>query len=40
MECVVEPNILAFGIPPLKVIAPIGKHPDRTIECENVMGCI
>ena len=40
MECITEPNIFAFGIPPIKVIAPIGKHSDRTIECENVLGCI
>ena len=40
MECVIEPNIFAFGIPPIKVIAPIGKHSNRTIECENVLGCI
>ena len=40
MECVTESNIFAFGIPPIKVIAPIGKHSNRTIECENVLGCI
>ena len=39
MESVIEPNIFALGIPPIKVIAPIGKHSDRTIECENVLGC-
>ena len=38
MECVTEP--WSLGIPPIKVIAPIGKHSDRTIECENVLGCI
>ena len=31
MECVTKPNIFAFGIPSIKVIAPIGKHSD---ECE------
>ena len=40
MECVTEPNIFAFGMAPVKVIAPIGKHLDRTIEDENVLGCI
>ena len=40
MECVTESNIFAFGIPPIKVIAPIGKHSDRTTECEKVLGCI
>ena len=40
MGCVTKPNIFALGIPPIKVIAPIGKHSDRTIECENVLGCI
>ena len=40
MECVTEPNIFAFGIPQIKVIEPIGKHSDRAIECENVLGCI
>ena len=40
MECVTETNIFAFGIPLIKVIAPIGKHSNRTIECENVLGCI
>ena len=40
MECVTEPNILAFGIPQTKVIAPIGKHSDRTIECEIFFSCI
>ena len=40
MECVIEPNISALGIPPVKVIASIGKHLDRTIECENVLGGI
>ena len=40
MECVTEPNIFAFGMPLVKVIAPIGKHSDRTIEGENVLGCI
>ena len=29
MECVTEP--WSLGIPPIKVIAPIGKHSDRTI---------
>ena len=38
MECVTE--LWTLGIPPIKVIAPIGKHSDRTIECENVLGCI
>ena len=38
MECVTEPWTL--GIPPIKFIAPIGKHLDRTIECENVLGWI
>ena len=32
-----EPNIFAFGIPPIKVIAPIVKHSWK---CENVLGCI
>ena len=40
MECVTEPNIFAFGIAPIKVLAFIEKHPDRIIECENVLGCI
>ena len=40
MECVTEPNIFAFGIPPIKVIAPLGKNSDRTIECKNVLGWI
>ena len=40
MECVTEPNIFASGIPPVKLIAPIGKNSDRTIECENVLRCI
>ena len=40
MECVTEPNVFTFGIPSIKVIAPIGKHLDRTIECKNVLGCI
>ena len=40
MECVTKPNIFAFALPPIKVIASIGKHSDRTIECENVLGCI
>ena len=40
MKCVTEPNIFAFGIPLIKVIALIGKHSNRTIECENVLGCI
>ena len=40
MECVTEPNTSMFGISPIKVIAPIGKHSDRTIECENVLGCV
>ena len=40
MQYVTEPNIFAFGIPPIKVIAPIGKHSDRTIECKNVLGWI
>ena len=31
MECVTKPNIFAFGIPSIKVIALIGKHSD---ECE------
>ena len=31
MECVMKPNIFAFRIPSVKVIAPIGKHSD---ECE------
>ena len=35
-----EPNIFVFGIPAIKVIAPIVKHSHRTIECENVLGCI
>ena len=40
MECVTETNTFTFGIPPIKVIATIGKHLDRTIECKNVSGCI
>ena len=40
MECVTEPKIFAFGIPPIKFIASMGKHSDRTIECENVLGWI
>ena len=40
MEYATEPNIFALENPPIKVIAPIGKHLDRTIECENVLGCI
>ena len=40
MQCVTEPNIFAFRIPPVKVIAPIGKRSDRTIECKNFWGCI
>ena len=40
MECVTEPNVFAFKIPQIKVIAPLGKHSDRTIECRNVLGCI
>ena len=40
MECATEPKIFALGKPPIKVIAPIGKHSDRAIECENVLGCI
>ena len=40
MECVTEPNIVAFGIVPVKVIASIEKHSDRITECENILGCI
>ena len=40
MECVTEPNITAFGTAPVKAIASIEKHSDRTTECENVLGCI
>ena len=40
MECVTKPNIFAFGITPIQVIAPIGKHLDRTIEYEKNLGCI
>ena len=40
MGCVTELNIFALRIPPIKVITPIGKHSDRTIECKNVSGCI
>ena len=40
MKYVTDPKIFAFGIPPIKVIAPIGKYSDRTIECENLLGCI
>ena len=40
MECVAERNIFVSEIPPIKFIAPIGKHSNRTIECENVLGCI
>ena len=40
MECVTEQNIFALGTPRIKVIASIGKHLDRTIECENVLGGI
>ena len=40
MECVTEPNIIAFRIAPVKVIASIEKHSDRITECENVLGCI
>ena len=29
MECVTKPNIFAFGIASIKVIAPIGKHSDE-----------
>ena len=38
MECVTE--LWTLGMPPIKVIAPIGKHSDGTIECENVLGSI
>ena len=38
MECVTETNIFAFGIPLIKVIASIGKHSDRIIECGNCFG--
>ena len=31
MEYLTKPNNFAFGIPSIKVIAPIGKHSD---ECE------
>ena len=40
MECVPEPNIFAFGIPPRTVIPPEEKHSDKTTECENVLGYI
>ena len=40
MEYVTDPNIFALENPPIKVIAPIGKPSDRTIECENVLDCI
>ena len=33
MECVTEPNIFAFGIPPIKVIAP---KENTRIELLNV----
>ena len=40
MEYVTQPNILAFGIAPIKVISFIEKHSGRIIKCENVLGCI
>ena len=40
MQCVIEPNIVAFGIVAVKIIASIEKHSDRITECENVLGCI
>ena len=40
MECVTGPNIFAFGILPIKVIAFVGKQSNRIIECENALGCI
>ena len=40
IDCVAEPNIFAFGISPIKVIASIGKHSDRTTDYEDVLGCI
>ena len=40
MECVTKPEIFAFGIPPIKVIAPIRSSLNWTIECKNVLGCI
>ena len=40
MECVTEPNIFAFGIAPIKVIASMEKRSDRVIKCENVLSCI
>ena len=40
MKCVTETNIFAFGIASIKVIASIGKHSNRPIECENVLDWI
>ena len=40
MECVTKPNIFALRIPPIKVNVPTGNHSNRTIECENILGCI
>ena len=40
MQNKAEPNMFALGKPQLKVIAPIGKHSNRTMEFENVLGCI
>ena len=40
MEYVTEPNIFAFGIAPIKVIAPIEERSDRIIKCQNVFDCI
>ena len=40
MQCKAEPNMFALGKPQIKVIAPIGKHSNRTMEFENVLGCI
>ena len=40
MECVTKPDIFAFGIVPVKVIASIEKRLDRIINCKNVLGCI
>ena len=31
-------TFLRLEYPPIKVILPVGKHPDRTIEYEHVLG--
>ena len=39
MECVTESNIFAFGIPPIKFVAPTGKHSARTIGFRLHLNC-